>query len=92
MGQETTAGVQGTVKDPQGALVPGATVEVSGPALIGKKTATTDTGGFYRIEQLPPGTYTIVVSAQGFAPQTQTNLQLTTGALPTLNLTLQIGG
>ena len=38
--QETTGGVQGTVKDAQGAVVVGATVEVSGPALIGVKTAT----------------------------------------------------
>ena len=44
-GQETTAGVQGTVKDPSGAVVSGATVTVSGPALIGKKTATTDSAG-----------------------------------------------
>jgi hypothetical protein len=91
VGQETTAGVQGTVKDPQGGVIPGASVEVSGPALIGKKTATTDGGGFYHIEQLPPGVYTIVVSAPAFSPQTQTNLQLTTGALPNINVTLQVG-
>ena len=37
LAQETTGGIQGTVKDPQGAVVPGAIVEVSSPALIGKK-------------------------------------------------------
>ena len=36
LAQETTGGIQGTVKDPQGAVIPGATVEVSSPALIGK--------------------------------------------------------
>src|SRR5215831_774760 len=60
--QETTGGVQGTVKDPQGAVIPGATVEVTSPALIGKKTATTDSGGFYHFEQLPPGVYSITVN------------------------------
>jgi hypothetical protein len=35
--QETTAGIQGTVKDQQGAVVNGATVEVTSPSLIGKK-------------------------------------------------------
>src|SRR5262249_1143525 len=35
--------------------------------------------------------YTIVVSAPAFSPQTQTNLQLTTGALPNINVTLQVG-
>src|SRR5690242_1199166 len=91
-GQETTGGIQGTVKDPQGAVIPGATVEVSSPALIGKKTTTTNSSGFYRIEQLPPGAYTITVTAAGFAPQSQTNLQLNVGALPTINVTLAVGG
>src|SRR5881227_2011741 len=81
LAQETTGGVHGTVKDPQGAVIPGATVEVAGPALIGKKTATTDSGGFFHIEQLPPGIYSITVNASGFAPSTQNNLELRTGAL-----------
>ena len=89
--QETTAGVQGTVKDPQGAVVANATVTVSGSALIGKKTARTDSAGNYHIEQLPPGVYTITVSAAGFAPTTQTDLRLDTGALPNINVTLKIG-
>ena len=89
--QETTAGVQGTVKDPQGAVVPNATVTVSGPALIGKKTATTDSAGNYHIEQLPPGLYTMAVSAAGFGQATQTDLRLETGALPNINVTLKIG-
>src|SRR5438552_16162194 len=87
-GQESTGGIQGTVKDPTGAVIPGASVEVTGPALIGKKTATTDTGGFYHFEQLTPGNYTITVNAAGFGEQTQSNLQLSTGALPTLNFSL----
>src|SRR5437867_2173270 len=90
--QETTGGIQGTVKDPQGAVIPGATVEVSSPALIGKKSATTDSGGFFHFEQLPPGIYSISVNATGFAPQTQGNLELRVGALPTVNLTMQVGG
>jgi hypothetical protein len=74
------------VKDPTGAVIPGATVEVSSPALIGKKTATTDSGGLFHIEQLPPGIYSITVNAPGFAPATQNNLELRTGALPTIKL------
>ncbi len=89
--QETTAGVQGTVKDPSGAVVSGATVTVSGPALIGKKAATTDSAGNYHIEQLPPGVYTITTSASGFSPETQQNLRLETGALPNINFTLRVG-
>jgi len=89
--QETTGGIQGTVKDPQGAVVPGATLEVTSPALIGKKTVITDAGGYYHFEQLPPGLYSITASAPGFGPQTQGDLQLKTGSLPTLNFSLQVG-
>src|SRR6266571_3271035 len=90
--QETTGGIQGTVKDPQGAVIPGASVEVSGTTLIGKKTAVTDSGGYFHFEQLPPGVYTISVNAPGFAPQAKGNLELRVGALPTIEFTLQVGG
>jgi len=89
--QETTGGVQGTIRDPQGAVISGATVTVSGPALIGKKTATTDSAGNYHIEQLPPGTYSVTVNAAGFSPATQNDLRIETGALPNINVTLKIG-
>jgi hypothetical protein len=89
--QETTGGIQGVVKDPQGAVVPGAAIEATSASLIGKKTVITDSSGFYHIEQLPPGVYSISVNAPGFAQQTQTNLQLNAGLLPTVNITLQVG-
>src|SRR5438045_7851736 len=89
--QETTGGIQGTVKDPQGAVVSNATITVSGPALIGKKTATTDSGGFYHIEQLPPGIYSVSAAAQGFSAETKQNLRIETGALPLVNFDLRVG-
>jgi hypothetical protein len=91
LAQETTGGIQGTVKDPQGAVVRDATVEVTSTSLIGTKTAVTDSSGTYHFEQLPPGVYTIAVHAHGFAPQIQNNLQLETGALPNVNFTLRVG-
>ncbi|HEY0564130.1 MAG TPA: TonB-dependent receptor, partial [Terriglobales bacterium] len=89
--QETTGGVQGIVKDPQGAVVAGATIVVTSPALIGKKTVTTDSGGRYHIEQLPPGDYTITATGPGFGTETQQGLHLKTGALPNVNFDLKIG-
>src|SRR6185312_4606920 len=89
--QETTGGVQGTVKDSQGAVVSGATVEVSSPALIGVKTATTDSGGYYHFTNLPPGNYDISVKASGFGASKQTGLQLIVGATPSVNFTLKVG-
>ena len=64
--QETTAGVQGTVKDPSGALVANATVEITGASLIGSRKVQTDASGSYRITALPSGTYNLVVGSPGF--------------------------
>ncbi|MGE5112167.1 MAG: carboxypeptidase regulatory-like domain-containing protein [Acidobacteriaceae bacterium] len=90
--QETTAGLQGTVKDPQGAVVSKATVEVTSPTLIGVKKLETDASGYYRFSNLPPGAYTITVTAQGFRTLKQSGVNLEVGKLPTIDLSLQIGG
>ena len=45
LAQETTAGLQGTVKDPSGAVVNGADVTVTTPTLIGSKVTKTDADG-----------------------------------------------
>src|SRR4051812_9651962 len=74
--QETTGGIQGTVKDSQGAVVSGATVTVAGPALIGTQKSTTDSAGNYRFNQLPPGTYEINVTAAGFGNNRQTGIKI----------------
>jgi len=52
--QETTGGVQGTVKDPTGAVVPKAKVVITSTALVGSKEVVTDTSGSYRFSNLPP--------------------------------------
>jgi hypothetical protein len=91
LAQETTGSVQGTVKDPSGAVISGATVTLTSPALLGKKAATTDSAGFYHIEQLPPGVYSLTTSAPGFSTSTQQNLRIETGALPVVNISLRVG-
>ncbi len=89
--QETTAGITGYIKDPTGAVVAKATVEITGSALIGKRTAVTDSAGAYLISKLPPGEYTISVVATGFRPYKQSGLDLSAGRLPSLDITLQVG-
>jgi len=66
-GQETTGGLQGTVKDPSGAVVNKATVELTGVSLTGSKKLETDNSGYYHFANLPPGTYTVSVKASGFS-------------------------
>src|SRR4051812_27022625 len=89
--QETTGGIQGTVKDPQGLLVSKAVIEVSGASLIGTKKIETDASGYYRFANLPPGAYTIVVTAPGFRTLKQSGLILEVGKLPTIDLKLEVG-
>jgi hypothetical protein len=89
--QETTAGLQGTVRDPQGLAVSKAVVEISGSALIGTKKLETDSSGYYRFANLPPGEYTIVTTATNFRTLKQTGLKLEVGKMPTLDLKLEVG-
>ena len=90
-GQETSAGIQGTVKDPTGALVVKAKVEVAGPALIGTKKAETDQGGYYRFANLPPGVYSLTVTAPGFRTFKQERIALEVGHLPSIEVRLEVG-
>jgi outer membrane receptor protein involved in Fe transport len=58
--------IQGTVKDPNGALVPNATVTVSQPVTGYKQAATTDAQGTFRIVNVPFNTYKVRAEAAGF--------------------------
>jgi hypothetical protein len=88
--QETTGGLQGTVKDPSGAVVPNAKVVVTASSLVGAKELETDGSGYYRFANLPPGDYTITVTAAGFAT-TKRTLALEVGRLPSVDFALEVG-
>ena len=89
--QETTGGLQGTVKDAGGAVVQRANVELSGVALAGAKTLQTDAGGYYRFANLAPGVYSVTVKAPGFETLRRDGITIEVGHLPSLDLTLKVG-
>ena len=89
--QEITAGLQGTVRDPSGAVITKAAVEVSSPSLIGLKRAETDQAGYYRFANLPPGTYTVTVTSTGFRTYKQGGIVLEVGHLPSLDVRMELG-
>jgi outer membrane receptor protein involved in Fe transport len=92
LAQETTGGLTGAVKDPSGAVVPGAKVVVTAPSLVGSKQFTTDAAGNYRFSNLPPDTYTVTVTAKGFATVKREGVTIEVGHLPTLDIPMQVGG
>jgi hypothetical protein len=86
------ASIAGTVKDDSGAVLPGATVEASSPALIEKtRTAITDGTGQYRIEQLRPGTYSVTFSLTGFSTIKRDGIELSGSFTATVNADLKVG-
>jgi hypothetical protein len=89
--QATTAEINGTVSDPQGGVLPGATVAVSNPDTGYTRSAVTNAEGLYTLALLPPGTYQLTVELAGFSP-VKRSVILNVGATLTVNTTLQIGG
>ena len=92
LAQGAQASIAGVVKDASGDVVPGVTVEVSSPALIEKvRTGQTDGRGFYRIIDLPGGTYTVSFTLQGFSTVKRLDVQLEGAFAATINADLTVG-
>ena len=96
--QETTGGIEGTVTDPNGAVVPNAEVTITGAsstqaASVGfSRKVQTDSNGFFRVLQVPPGKYNVsVAELNGFSPATLENVNVALGKITALNLGLTIG-
>lgn len=70
-GQSASTSLRGVVKDPSGALVPGANVALVDKANGKTLGATANSAGFYVFTQIPPARYSITVSANGFGNQTK---------------------
>jgi Carboxypeptidase regulatory-like domain len=88
-GQTDQARITGTVTDPNGAIVPGATVIAKNDKTGEERTATSSSEGTYLITALKPAGYTIVVNAANFANTKITNVQLSVGQELTLNLSVK---
>ena len=87
------ASIVGTVRDASGAVLPGATVEASSPALIEKTRSVISNGvGQYSIQDLRPGTYTVTFTLTGFSAVKRDGIELTGSFIATVNADLRIGG
>ncbi|MBZ5682825.1 MAG: carboxypeptidase-like regulatory domain-containing protein [Acidobacteriia bacterium] len=89
--QASSSSLRGTVTDPSGSALPGATVVITNDASKMTRTATTGEVGDYTFLAMPPGTYTLVVTATGFAHYQQTGIQLLVNTPATANVRLKVG-
>jgi hypothetical protein len=90
-GQTIFGRISGTVKDSNGGAVPNATVTITNAATNLVRTVTTDEDGFYTVTNLPVGTYTILVSRDGFKRAQQAGVVLAADARLTQDMTLEVG-
>ncbi|HZC43943.1 MAG TPA: carboxypeptidase-like regulatory domain-containing protein, partial [Acidobacteriaceae bacterium] len=82
--------IAGTVTDPSGAVLAGATVTITDVANGSARTTTTNSSGQYRIPLLPPATYRVEVTAAGFQ-MTQQTIVLGIGRVNQVNVQMTVG-
>jgi len=85
------AGIQGTVTDPQGGAVADATITVTNKE-TGKVDQTTTSGeGFYRVSNLPPGTYTVTAEIAGYKKKVLETVSVSAETTQGLGIVLEVG-
>lgn len=90
-GQMNTGEIDGIVRDPEGAVVLGATIEVTRSGTQLKYSTKTNEAGEYLLAQLPVGQYDLTVSMQGFKQVVQKNLDLHAGERLRQGFSLELG-
>ena len=83
--------ITGTVTDPTGAVVPGATVQILNPVSQYSRTATTDSAGKFSFPNVPLNAYHLSVASSGFSSTAQ-DVEVRSSLPVSLSISLQIGG
>jgi hypothetical protein len=87
--QVVTGKIIGKVTEEEGSLLPGVTVDISSPSLMGGvHSQVTSEGGDYRFISLPPGTYKLVFSLDGFQTVERQNIRVSLNTTVTEDITL----
>lgn len=89
--QATTGTVQGTIVDPNGAVVSGATITVKNVETGFERTVTTNSDGFFTAPLLPLGRYRVTTDASGFSKSVLENVDVTVGQTLSLKIDMAIG-
>ena len=83
--------IEGTVKDEQGALLPGVTVTVTSLDTGDIRVVVTNERGLYRAPLLPLGTYKVTAELQGFKGYERTGISLRAGQTAVIDVSLTVG-
>src|SRR6266566_1027609 len=86
-----TGALTGTVSDPTGGVVPGATVTITSTDTNQARTATTGAAGSYKFALLPPGAYRVRFSATGFKTSEVSSVTVSVTETPVLDRVLEVG-
>jgi hypothetical protein len=90
LAQTATTSLRGTIKDPGGALVPGATISITDNDTGKAFSTTSNTAGAYQFAQIPPAKYTVKITSPGFGAQTKVaELLVNQPATIDVNLTIE---
>ena len=85
------ASLRGTVTDPQGEVVPGATVTLTDTATNQKMIATSDANGIYQFNALGPAPYSLTIEREGFKKRVLDHVQIIPEQLNALDIQLEVG-
>ncbi len=83
--------LRGTVADDQGELLPGVTVEITSPSIMGTRSVVTSDKGSYIFLNVPPGTFKLTASIPGFKAYVQENIILGAGSTVEIKVSMEIG-
>ncbi len=89
--QETRSTILGTVKDQSGAVVAGATVDVTNTDTNTNTKLSSNSSGYFEAPYLLPGVYAITVTAQGFKRYVQQGYTLTVNSRQNIDISLEVG-
>ena len=84
------ASIQGTVTDPTGAVISGATLTLTNDGTNEKQVRTSNGAGIYNFNALPPDTFTLVVEREGFQKKVLDHLQLIPEQANAINVVLEV--
>src|SRR5262245_18885334 len=92
LAQQATGTIAGTIQDSSGAVIPGVSVTLSSPGIIGgNQTAVTSEGGTYRFTRLVPGTYSVRAELTGFRSAERGGIIVNADVTVRTDLTLEVG-